>query len=340
MKRSNILILASVILAMATSCYHKDLCYNHQEHALRYHVNIIASYRCEWEENCGGPDLKKQWPEDYIPYDDLRPQEPDGLRVVTYNVTGESNIHNISAHGGVVTLYGGANDILLYNNDTEYILFTRHDNSATTRATTRTRTRASFTQSKYANDGEETVNPPDMLYSNFIGGYQAEKLLEPEDLPVTLHPLVFTYKIRYEFEEGLQYVSMARGALTGMARSVLMNTGTTSEEGATLLYDCNVTDYGANAIVKSFGVPGYPNANYVKSSAGRKHALNLEVLLRNGKMMTFEFDVTDQVKAQPHGGVIIVKGIKIQEEDGSQGTGAFDVSVNGWGEYEDIVLPL
>lgn len=340
MNKKNIITLAALVLALLTSCYHKELCLTHPEHALRYHVNIIADYRCEWEEHLGGPDWKNQWPDHFMPYEDLLPQEPRGLRVITYNVTGESDIHNIDAKGGVVTLYGGSNDILLYNNDTEYILFTRQDNSATTRATTRTRTRASFTQSKFANDGEETINPPDMLYSNFISGYQAEKLLEPEDLPVTLHPLVFTYKIRYEFDEGLQYVSMARGALTGMARSVLMNTGTTSDEGATLLYDCNLTNYGSSAIVKSFGVPGYPNPNYVKSSAGRKHALNLEVLLKNGKMMTFEFDVTDQVKAQPHGGVIIVKGIKIKEEDGTQGTGAFDVSVNGWGEYEDIILPL
>ena len=57
-------------------------------------------------------------------------------------------------------------------------------------------------------------------------------------------------------------------------------------------------------------------------------------------MVNFDFDVTDQVNAQPHGGVIVVKGIVIKEEDGVQGSGAFDVEVNDWGEYEDITLPL
>ena len=170
--------------------------------------------------------------------------------------------------------------------------------------------------------------------------YISYKTLGPLDYPITLQPLVFTYKIRYEFEEGLKYVSLARGALTGMAESVQMNTGETSTKGATIVYDCEMTDFGARAIVKSFGIPGYNNSGYPTTTRATKHGLNLEVMLRNGKMITFEFDVTDQVNAQPHGGVIVVNGISIKEEDGTQGSGSFDVTVDDWGEYEDIVLPL
>jgi hypothetical protein len=68
--------------------------------------------------------------------------------------------------------------------------------------------------------------------------------------------------------------------------------------------------------------------------------LNLYVKLRNGKDSTFEWDVTDQVKAQPHGGVIIVKDIVIPEAQGMSGSGGFDVDVDDWGEYEDVPLPL
>ena len=53
-----------------------------------------------------------------------------------------------------------------------------------------------------------------------------------------------------------------------------------------------------------------------------------------------EFDVTDQVNAQPHGGVIVVKDLSIPEELGQQGSGAFDVEVDDWGEYENVELPL
>lgn len=340
MNRSIFMILS--VVALFASCTHKELCYNHREHAHKYHIEIKADYRYDWEEWYGGTNWSENWPEDYIPYNDLRPGKPSGLRVVNYNLGDGYNLHNISADGGVVQLYEGANNILLYNNDTEYIIFSRQQsgNAATTRATTRTKTRATYVGSEYANPGEETMTPPDMLYANFIEGYVPEKVQDPAPIEVTLQPLVFTYLVRYEFAEGLQYAAISRGAISGMARSVTMDTGDTSKEAATLIYDCEMTDFGARALITTFGIPDFPNKNYPTKTEGRKHALNLEVLMRNGKMITFDFDVTDQVLAQPHGGVIVVKDIVIDESIGTSGSGAFDVEVNDWGEYEDVVLPF
>lgn len=321
------------------ACEHKDLCYDHRDHAHRFHVNIIADYRQDWEE-FGETDWEANWPSHFFPYDDLRPGIPSGIRVVNQNDESDYNLHNISSNGGVVNLYEGINDILIYNNDTEYIVFSRTNDGASTRATTRTRTRASYIGNKYANNGEETVNPPDMLYANYIEGYYAEKLPEPADIEVTLQPLVFTYKVRYEFKAGLQYVAIARGALSGMAESVKINTGETSDKAATILFDAEITDYGVRALVNSFGAPSFPHPEYPTRADAQKNGLNLELLLRNGRTVTFDFDVSDQIKAQPHGGVIVVKDIEIKEDVGTQGTGAFDVTVDEWGEYEDIVLPL
>lgn len=338
MKRILYSMLCLVVVVLA-SCNHQELCYDHPPHANRYHINVVADYRLDWEEPYSDWDWKNTWPEHYLPYDGFRPVKPAGLRVVNTSVDGKSDIHNLSPEGGIITLYEGANNLLFYNNDTEYILFSRQDNGATTRATTRSRTRSTYFGSKYANEGEETVNAPDMLYGNYMEGYIPEKLVMPDDVEVTLHPLVFTYKIRYEFKSGLEYVSLVRGAITGMARSVLMNTGYTSSEPATILYDCEKTDFGARAIVRSFGVPDFPNDNY-GTRATNKHALNLEVMLRNGNMLSFDFDITEQLKTQPHGGVIVVKGIVIKEEDGMAGSGGFDVDVKDWGEYEDIEILL
>ena len=119
-----------------------------------------------------------------------------------------------------------------------------------------------------------------------------------------------------------------------------MDNGNTSKEAATIIYDCEMTDYGARALVTTFGIPDFPNVNYPTRNDGRKHALNLEIMMKNGKMITFDFDVTDQVLAQPHGGVIVVDGIVIEDSVGTSGSGAFDVEVDDWGEYEDIYLPL
>jgi hypothetical protein len=63
-------------------------------------------------------------------------------------------------------------------------------------------------------------------------------------------------------------------------------------------------------------------------------------MLRNGKMLTFDFDVTDQLRTQPHGGVIVVDGIVIDKEIAEEGSGAFDVGVDDWGDYEPVPLPI
>lgn len=331
--------IISALAIILPSCQHKDLCLTHREHAHKYHMNVNADYRYDWEEPYGVYDWQNNWPEHYMPYDSLRPIKPSGLRVINSNSEGKSNIHNIQADGGIVNLYEGVNDILFFNNDTEYIIFSRTDHGATTRAMTRTKTRSTYLGSKYANDGEETMTPPDMLFANYFEGVYAERTQEPLPLDVTLQPLVFKYKVRYEFSEGLQYVALARGALSGMAKSVLLSNGETSVEAATLLYDCELKDYGAFAIVTSFGVPDFPNMNY-PTKVDNKHALNLEVMLKSGKMLNIDFDVTDQVEKQPHGGVIVVSDIAIKAEDGAQNSGAFDVDVDDWGEYEDVLLPL
>ena len=45
-----LIIAVLAIMACATSCTHKDLCEDHREHAHRYHIQIIADYRYDWEE--------------------------------------------------------------------------------------------------------------------------------------------------------------------------------------------------------------------------------------------------------------------------------------------------
>lgn len=327
-------------MVLLSSCTHKELCYTHSEHAHKYHVSVQADYRYDWEENCTDfMDWRNNWPENYLSYESLIPGKPSGLRVVNYPENGGNKISNIESDGGIVYFSEGLHDILFYNNDTEYIVMTGIGDFPTAQATTRARTRSTYQGNPFTKGGEElTVNPPDMLYGNFCNGYEAKRLEEPDMFAVTLQPLVFTYKIRFEFDKGSEYIALARGTLAGMALAVNMSTGRTSDEIATILYDCEVTDYGARAVVNSFGVPGYPNDNYSKS--GNIYAVNLECRMRNGKMKTFDIDVTDQVERQPHGGVIVISGLEVEASEGATSSGGFDVTVDDWGEYEDIELPL
>ena len=338
--------LLAGMLTVFSSCEHKDLCFDHEAHAPKSDVHVKAVYEKEWEHTCeGGPDWKQYpaWESRFgMEYHELCPDDPDGLRVQVYNEDGTNNILNVASEGDIVRMRPGEHSLLLYNNDTEYIIFDDMNSFASAKATTRTRTRASYAGNPFmGNTAENTVNAPDMLYGNYIESYTAERKTEIDELPVTMHPLVFTYLVRYEFSHGLEYVALAHGALAGMAGAVWLNSGRTSEEAATILYDCTVEDFGAQACVQSFGIPDYPNEHYTARASERKYALQLEVRLKNGKYLPpFNFDVTDQVAAQPQGGVIVVSGIEISDEDGTEGGSGFDVNVGDWGEYEDVELPL
>ena len=326
---------AVVIAMLPLAGCRKDLCYDHNLHGTRIQVHKQPEWVLEWERDNTLTDWQQSWDEEFgVDYDDLRPGMPSGLRVVNYEESGNVRIHNIPAEGGIVSLAEGNHAFLLYNNDTEYIVFNDVDSWASASATTRTRTRSSYFAQGH--DGEITVNPPDMLYSCYVPDYTAVRAVEPDELPVTMQPLVYTYYVRYEFKSGREYVALARGALSGMARSVYLFDGSTSDDAVTLLYDCELTDYGAEARVMSFGVA----AQSAVFRSGETYNLNLEVRLTNGNLKSFDVDVTSQMRSQPRGGVIVVEGLGISDTEGTAGGSGFDVEVNGWGEYEDIPLPL
>ena len=74
------------------------------------------------------------------------------------------------------------------------------------------------------------------------------------------------------------------------------------------------------------------------SRADRPYTLNLEVRLKNGKTFEFNYDIADQIAKQPRGGIIRISGIRIEDDQNLSDSG-FDVTVDDWGEHEDIELP-
>jgi hypothetical protein len=185
-----------------------------------------------------------------------------------------------------------------------------------------------------------------MIYVGFVNSIVPIKSSTPFDMQIDMKPLVCTYLIHFEINHGREHVALARGALSGMAASAKLFDGSTSNDLATILFDCNLTSTGAEAVVNSFGIPKYkPGKSMLDDYAERiksdsSYGLNLELLLKNGKIVKFDFNVTDRLKTQPSGGVILVKDINISDDDIQDGSSGFDVNVNGWGEYQDYDLPL
>lgn len=336
MIRFDRILICLLAVSWLSGC-RKDLCYNHDEHAFAVKVYAVTSWEQEWERPYDY-DWKKNWPYGLNrAYDDLRPGIPEGITAKVYDNGNFFTEAFYDTEGGKLPLKEGNNSILMYNNDTEYIILNGFGASHTATATTRTLSRASY---QPLHEGERTVNQPDQLYGHFIENYQGVKAFEKVQLPVEMHPLVYTYVVKFTVTKGLNYLALARGAMAGMAEKVYLNDGHTDESAATVPFDCEKTDFGAVAYVKSFGVPNYPGDHYTKADGTpASYKLNLEMKLKNGNLKSVNFDITSQMKGQPRGGVIQVTGIEISDEEGAGG-GGFDVDVDGWGNIVDIPVDI
>ncbi|MCD7795622.1 MAG: DUF5119 domain-containing protein [Alistipes sp.] len=313
----------------------KDLCYDHDLHGLNVRVVVQSDWECVWERD-HGMNWDDNWQEEFCcTYEELCPEPATGIAAFVYNEDGTRTERHLPAGGGELPMSEGRKSLLFYNDDTRYIVFSEMDSWATASATTRTRTRSTYSE---MHSDERTVNAPDMLYGEWIEEHEAMLTTEPVTVFAQLQPLVYTYLVRYEFDEGLEYVTLARGALSGMAESVYLQDGRTDGNAATILYECELKEFGSEARVASFGVPDFTPGE-PRRRAEHRYGLNLEVRLRNGKIKTFEFDVTDQMASQPRGGVITVTGLTVTDDEAA-GDAGFDVDVDGWGDYEDIDLPL
>lgn len=321
-----------IVLTVIMGC-RKDLCYDHHlgvdlQLEVVYSLNWYLPGEVNWEEN---------WPEEWIvDWEKIRPRVPESIRLHAFDADDSQPVsnHNLAHNGGRVTLNSGCYHMLLYNSDTEGILFEDmhavHEASATTRA----RTRSAYS-TRYPD--EVTVSTPDDLFAAFLPEYELRQPAGGENLQlkinVELTPRTWTYLIRYEFAEGQEFVAEAQAYLSGMAGRVCLKDGSTDDKVVTLLLDCSPSEYGAETVARSFGLPS--------ENVAVGNRLLLEMKLLSGKIKVLEFDVTDQVSRQPRGGVIVVKDIVVTAEEGQHpGGSGFDGEVNDWEENIDVEIPI
>lgn len=302
-----------LILIFASVSCREDLCYNH----------------------FGEAEVDFQWPET-----SSSQTVPQGVTLLIYGDDSKQPIENfLSPAGGNVNFGSGSpRSILIYNNDTEHIRVFDLSSPTMAYATSTAADRSASASIRKLHPDEPALNPPDMLYSAYIESLPEVGTHEKLDLAFDMKKLVCAYEVVYEFEYGLNRVALARGALAGMAETVMLHNGATPWGAATLLYDCALTEQGIRSTVLSFGVPGYFEEG-VNTRDTRLHTLQLEAKLINGKVKEFVFDISGQLANQPCGGTIKVSGLRVEDDESSSDSG-FDVDINDWGNREEIDLPV
>ncbi len=319
-----------------------------------YKTYVEAEYDREWYIPVTPRyELPSDWPEKAeVNPDSLLLPMPTGLRVVTFTSNGQTEHHNIEAEGGEVAMESDTERLLLYNNDTEYIVFTNTDSFDSCTATTRRRSGGFY--SGNARVGSDTVSEPvrsqpDILYRRAMREQTVDSLLRVEEtdpaqihvIPTMLYPAVHVYIVHFNFTKGLEHVLNGAAAMTGMSAGVNIATGETLEETCTLMFDCEKTADGMTGTFLSFGAPGYSPENGELYHPHGRYGITLQLMLNNSKRISYTIDVTAQMVAQPCGGVVMTGDIEVDDETAKpEGGGSFDVSVDPWGAPNDYEITL
>ena len=341
--RLSVLLLSAAVLVQLLSGCRKELCYGHDLHGLNVRAYIDPQWEQTWMrwygDKGGGWDVSSGYgilTDEFL--ESLIPEPGEGITSVAYHEVGTVHRRHISADGGLIHMQEGNHNILFYNNDTEYIVFTSIDSYTEARSTTRTRTRASFSE---LHPNAETVNEPDMLYGAWVEDYEGILSSETDTLGIQLRPLVYTYVILFQVEAGIELVRNARGALSGMAGTVYIQDGHTGDDRVSVLFDNSIVDVSSSTIiatVQTFGAPNFDYSSPLKSPEPEDvFAVSLEVSLATG-IYAFpdDFFISEQIHTQPRGGVIVVQVPEIK----SDGSGMFQVDVDDWENEEEITLPM
>lgn len=360
------------ILSALTSCERKDL-YLAQHGTLNIDVSVYnIQLDLLW-----GIDWKAEWQYlwDESLYGPIGYTEPAGVRANVYTLNEENQrqkytTRNMPKTGGKVNLTTRQNyDMIFYNNDTEYILFSSDENNGYIYATTRSNHRAAYTRS-YTH-----YNQPDQLFGTYMHNLYVTE--DPDayeiqydengnplyvfNVKASLTPYTFIYLCqvmllnndddagkRITGAEGISIEGLSGGVdlFTRLTDSLNLVT-ITQEDTKPMLTDrrlrlpdgTEATGDIFAARMMTWGIPGIDPLEQLSSRASAEPqdsiSAGLGLVLRNGSVYNIEKDITEQVKKRPAGGVITIVVDAAEIPDSIIGEkpkpgGGFDASVENW----------
>lgn len=268
---------AAAVLAAATSCEHKDLCYD-----LSDAVDVEVVF--DW---CNAPDAS-----------------PESMSLYLFPAGGEALRYEFTdCRGGTIRVPVGSYEALCLNSDTENVTYRNAECRETFEVTTRTADLLSgLSVLGVLSDGvprvdgtesERVILPPDMLWSDYAESVELKPTAGTPTVTLSPEMSICRYTVEIRNAANLKYVSGISGSLSSMAESLYPGVGcdATCKTGATIPFDAAVSADKSTVTGElfAFGCP----------SARKTHTLTVYAVLSDESKWYYTYDVTDQIHSAP-----------------------------------------
>ncbi len=330
-------------------------------------LDVFWDYETETE---GAYNWRNEWyygwdDEDQSLFGDIGYTKPTSFQIRRYYTGAEAFAAHTSVLSDIISGYSysaafdwGFWDMLAWNEITtsDGIQSLRLDEQSTldyvTAYTGQTMNSAHYQAPKYT----RSFYQPEALFSAYSQGieinkdldgftYDAERNVWVKQLEMLLTPVTYIYLTQVIIHHNNGRVTGVDGNanLSGMARSVNINTGVTGSDAVTVHYyvrfkkGCDMKGENVDIAGGRLMTFGMCNVNGSRATEtvqdGVRHYMDVNMQFNNGMDSTFVFDVTDQVRKRYKGGVLTVEldadTIKIPTRKGGSG---FDAVVK---DFED-----
>jgi hypothetical protein len=336
MKSFRIFPLAVIALTLFASCdENKD-----NDLEVVDSVRLSVSFKNPDLDLLWGEDWKTDWQYDWdssdTTYGTLGYSIPEIIKGSIYNLdanTGKrySNFFKLfGLNENPATLpSGGKYDILLYNTDTENIIFQASDDFEKYTAST------TITPFGFDSLGVpyKHLDEPDELLGAFVTGVDLSKpSTDSMEIDVELNPYSIIYLIQVvilnnDDDQEMQAIGASGITITGLSQGVDLFTRKTfdktilitTEDIKPLQNHANVRLEDGTVVenadilaarMLTWGLPGInpmePTKYGSKAVVVNQNFIGIEVTLRNGRPYTVSYEITEQLRNKPAGGVLTV----------------------------------
>ena len=336
MKSFRIFPLAVIALTLFASCdENKD-----NDLEVVDSVRLSVSFKNPDLDLLWGEDWKTDWQYDWdssdTTYGTLGYSTPEIFKGTIYNLdanTGKrySNFFKLfGLNENLATLpSGGKYDMLLYNTDTENIIFQASDDFEKYTAST-TITPFGFDSLGVA---YKHLDEPDELLGALVTGVDLSKpSTDSMEIDVELNPYSIIYLIQVvilnnDDDQEMQAIGASGITITGLSQGVDLFTRKTfdktilitTEDIKPLQNHANVRLEDGTVVenadilaarMLTWGLPGInpmePTKYGSKAAVVNQNFIGIEVTLRNGRPYTVSYEITEQLRNKPAGGVLTV----------------------------------